>query len=120
MALILVVDPDEVFTNFANFVLKSGGHDCLTAANGTEAVALYRSMASRIDLVLTALTMRGMDGVQAILRIRMSRQDAKIICMTEFPEDRPPKGTHVLMKPFSPEALHACVDHALRRTAYAA
>ena len=37
----------------------------VTAANGTEAVALYRSLASRIDLVLTALKMPEMDGIQS-------------------------------------------------------
>jgi DNA-binding response OmpR family regulator len=77
-------------------------------------------MASRIDLVLTALKMLEMDGVQAILRIRMTRKEAKIVCMVESPDDRPPDGLAVLKKPFSPAELTACVDHALRLRAYAA
>lgn len=61
-----------------------------------------------------------MDGVQEILRIRMPRKDAKIICMLDYPEDRPPERVFVLEKPFSVTALIECVGEALQQHAVSA
>jgi CheY-like chemotaxis protein len=115
MALILVVDDDETFLSFITFALKSKGHECLTADNGAEAVALYRSLASRIDVVVTDLKMPVMDGIQAILRIRMTRKDVKIICMLDHPEEEAPQGVFVLRKPFSLEEINSSVQQALQQ-----
>jgi CheY-like chemotaxis protein len=80
-----------MYVGLITWGLKSEGHERLTAANGAEAVALYRSLASGIDLVITDLNMPVVDGVQEILRIRVTRKDAQIICMLAYPEDRPPE-----------------------------
>jgi len=116
MAVILVVDDDEMIRTLVSMLLRSKGHEILTAANGAEAVAVYRSYASQIDLVITDLNMPVMDGVQEILRIRMTKSDAKFICMTGDPEGRCPQGTVLLNKPFSPEKLFLSVDELLRPT----
>jgi CheY-like chemotaxis protein len=113
MALILVIDDDDTFLSFITWALKSDGHQCLTASNGLEAVAVYRSLATRIDLVITDLKMPVMDGLQTVLRIRMTRKDAKIICMRDYPEDRPPEQVFILEKPFSVKMLVSCVNQAL-------
>jgi CheY-like chemotaxis protein len=115
MAVILVVDDDEGIRGFVSMLLKSAGHEIVTAANGAEAVAVYRSFARQIDLVIMDINMPVMDGVQAILRIRMTRPDAKFICMTGNPEaaDRL-EGVIVLDKPFSKEKLIFSVDELLR------
>ena len=114
MAVILVVDDDAGIRGLVSMLLKSAGHETVTAANGAEAVAVYRSFARQIDLVITDINMPVMDGVQAILRIRMTRPDAKFICMTGNPEADRLEGVIVLDKPFSAEKLLLSVDQLLR------
>ena len=114
MAVILVVDDDERIRGFVSMLLKSAGHQIINAANGAEAVAVYRSFARRIDLVITDLDMPVMDGVQEILRIRMTNPHARFICMTGASGDRCPEGVVLLNKPFSVEQLLLCVDDLIR------
>ena len=82
MATILVVDDDESVRRLVSTTLELAGNRILTAANGAEAVAIYRSFADQINVVVTDMNMPVMDGVQEILRIRMTTPGAKVICMT--------------------------------------
>lgn len=101
MAVILVVDDDESVRGMVSVLLTAEGHRIVTAVNGAEAVAVYRSFPSQIDLVITDLDMPTMDGVQEILRIRMTKPDAKFICMTGGSPDRCPKDVVLMDKPFA-------------------
>ena len=116
MAVILVVDDDESIRSLVSTLLKTAGHQIVTAANGAEAVAVYRSFARCIDLVVTDVRMPVMDGVQEILRIRLTNPDAKFICMTGDSAFCCPEGVVLLNKPFSVETLISCVDQLLRQT----
>ncbi|MEX2260912.1 MAG: response regulator [Bryobacteraceae bacterium] len=113
MATILVVDDDETICRLAARILSSVGHQVLTAANGLEAIALYRSYSTQIDMVVTDLTMPVMDGYQEVLLIRETRPDAKIICMSGYSDTSCPEGALFLQKPFLPEALRQSVDKVL-------
>ena len=113
MAVILVVDDEEGVRGMVSTILKMEGHQILTAANGAEAVAVYRSFADRIDLVITDLDMPTMDGVQEILRIRMTNPEAKFICMTGGSPDRCPKDVPLVSKPFAMGEFLACVKEQL-------
>ena len=117
MAVILVVDDDESVRGLVSITLESVGNRILTAANGEEAVAIYRSYADQIDVVVTDMNMPVMDGVQEILRIRMTNPGAKVICMTGDSADRCPEGVALLSKPFSIEKLLQAVDGLLRPSA---
>jgi len=114
MAAILVVDDDKSIQGLVSTMLEAEGHRVLTAANGAEAVAVYRSYAGQIDLVVTDMNMPVMDGVEEIVRIRMTNPAAKVICMTGDSEDRCPEGVMLLSKPFSVERLFQAVDGLLR------
>ena len=61
---------------------------------------MSRLYASQIDVVVTDINMPVMDGLQEILRIRMTNPAAKIICMTGDSSDRCPEGVALLSKPF--------------------
>jgi CheY-like chemotaxis protein len=95
--------------------LESDGNHVLTAANGAEAVAIYRIHANQIDLVVTDMNMPVMGGLQEILCIRMTNPTAKFICMTGNSEECCcPEGVVLLNKPFSIENLFQAVDTLLR------
>ena len=117
MAVILVVDDDESLRSLVSTMLGSEGHEIVTAANGAEAVAVYRSFRNQIDLVITDLNMPTMDGVQEIIRIRMTNPDAKFICMTGDSAHRCPDGVALLNKPFSIPELLSCVEDLLKPSA---
>jgi putative two-component system response regulator len=62
-------------------ILRAGGYHPVLAANGNEALA---RLASDIDLVLTDVTMPGMDGFEVVRRIREHAQchDVPVIMVT--------------------------------------
>jgi len=95
-------------------ILVSAGYRVLTAANGVEEVALYRSYTTQIDLVITDLNMPVLDGYQAVLLIHETKPDAKIICMTGYAGQPVPDCTKFLAKPFTPPELVQCVAESLR------
>ena len=79
----------------ATFMVETAGAVATTAANGREAVEIYRSHpAGSFDVILMDVMMPVMDGLEATKAIRMlEREDAKkipIIAMTAnaFEEDR--------------------------------
>ncbi len=55
MATILVAEDEEAIRSLLSVILKAAGHQVVAAANGVEAVALYRSSPDRFDLVVTEL-----------------------------------------------------------------
>jgi CheY-like chemotaxis protein len=115
MAVILVVDDDQSILGLVSMLLASKDHRILTASNGAEAVAVYRSFKDQIDLTITDIEMPTMDGIQEILRIRMTNPDARFICMTGNAAGRCPEDVVLLNKPFSPPELFACVDEVLQQ-----
>jgi len=114
MAAILVVDYDRSIRELVSNTLESEGNHILTAANGAEAVAIYRRYANQIDLVVTDMNMPVMDGAEEVLCIRTTNPASKAICMTGDSEHRFPEGVILLSKPFSVEKLFQAVDGLLR------
>ncbi len=112
MAVILVADDEEMVRKLVSTVLKSAGHEVMTAANGLEAVALFRSFPKRIGLVITDICMPVMDGHEVVKLVREARPGTPIICMTGY-ADRVPEATRVLLKPFRMDELRQCVEQAL-------
>ena len=113
MAVILIADDDEGIRALAAHILRSAGHDVLTAGNGLEEVSLYRSNPDRFDVVLTDVTMPVMDGIQAVKLIRQTKPSARVVCMSGYTEKELPVGIAFLQKPFTAVTLRACIDKLL-------
>src|SRR5262245_25884384 len=113
MAVILLVEDERTVLNLASTVLRLAGHKVLTASNGLEGLAVFRSYTGLIDLVITDLKMPVMDGYELVGRIRESRPDERIICMSGYSDDQCPKGATFLAKPFLPDDIRACVNEVL-------
>ncbi len=112
MAVILVADDEEMIRTLVSVALTSIGHEVMTAANGLEAVALYRSYPKQIALVMTDMKMPLMDGHEVVKLVRETRPNAKIICMTAYTESFP-ECTRILRKPFRMDELRDCVTKLL-------
>jgi len=65
-------------------MLEFFGYTVLTAADGEEAVSIYRREWPRIDVVLLDLIMPGMGGRKCLEKLLAVRPDAKIIVASGF------------------------------------
>ena len=119
-SLILVVDDEPTIRNMAVMMLNDMGFcEVLVAANGQEAVEIYRREKDRIAVVLLDMTMPLMNGEEAYRQLRVINPEVKVILSSGYAqqsiEDRF-SGKRLfgfLQKPYSPEALQNMVESAL-------
>lgn len=108
---ILVVDDDDVVRSLLRVVLQQEGFLVWTAADGAEAVNLFRGCGRPIDLVLLDLQMPGMDGLQTLAALRQLNPQLRCCLMSSLlraPSGEAPgecDGVLLLPKPFNVESL---------------
>jgi CheY-like chemotaxis protein len=79
---ILIVDDEEVVRNFARNCLQQFGYTSVVAANGQDALEIFRRDPHRIAAVLLDLTMPVMSGEETLRELRRIRPDVKILLST--------------------------------------
>ena len=84
---VLVVDDEETLRKLAKEILEMCGYTVLTAADGEEAVKLFRAFAERIDLVLLDMMMPVMSGREAFLELRRIKPQVKVLLSSGFRAD---------------------------------
>ena len=78
MAKILIVDDAAFMRMMIKVILTKNGYEVVAeAANGVEAVELYKS--HQPDLVTMDITMPEMDGIEAVKQIKAVNPAAKVI-----------------------------------------
>ena len=77
---IMVVDDDAGIRRSLHMLLSRAGHEVLQAADGLEAVQLWRKGGA--DLVITDLHMPNKDGIQTILELLTHTPGVPIIAMS--------------------------------------
>ena len=116
-ARILVVDDDTAISEMIGIVLKGEGYEPQFAADGAQALDLFRTM--RPDLVLLDLMLPGIDGIQVCSTIR-AESGVPIIMLTAKGETTDVvKGLEsgaddYVVKPFNPKELVARIRTRLR------
>jgi PAS domain S-box-containing protein len=105
--LVLVVDDEEPIRNIARQILERFGYRALPAANGAEAVALYRARGPEIAAVLTDMAMPVMDGATAIAALKAINPGVKIIGSSGLDSGvKTDAGIrHFIRKPYTAEVL---------------
>ncbi len=84
MSKLLIVDDELDVREFAkNFFIKRK-IECLTAANGREAIGLIKT--DKPSLVLLDIRMEGLNGIDTLAEIRKIDQDVKVIMVTGVEE----------------------------------
>lgn len=76
---ILLVDDEEPIRRTGRGVLEAFGYRVISAANGEEAIALYRSTQNQIHAIVTDITMPVSDGIAVITEVRRLNQTVPII-----------------------------------------
>lgn len=116
---ILVVDDEEPVRILGCRMIDRLGYGVLTAANGTEAVSLYREHQAVIRCVLLDLTMPGMDGREVFEVLRNTDPSVKVVICSGFNEEDVVarfgewKLAGFLQKPYTLELLASCLNAVL-------
>jgi CheY-like chemotaxis protein len=116
---ILVVDDEAHIRGVATRALANAGFTVLTAANGQEAVAVFREHVKTVRAVLLDLTMPHMDGAATMIQLRQIQPDVRVVLSSGYTEedatrrfsDRDLVG--FLQKPYALSDLIAAVRAAL-------
>ena len=108
---LLLIDDEEVVRDIGADMLKSLGLKCLTAANGTEGIEIFKKNREEIKLVILDIEMPGISGEKVFHILRELRPDIKILIASgygrEYLEAEVFKGkiSHYIPKPFKIEQL---------------
>jgi CheY-like chemotaxis protein len=111
---VLLVDDEDLLLEVLAAQLDDAGYSVLAAANGTEALALLAA-GEAVDVLITDLSMPGMDGLAVIRAAQEARPRLPVVLMTGYVDDgvaiavrEAVTGSYsVLCKPFR---LHELVD----------
>jgi PAS domain S-box-containing protein len=119
--LVLFVDDEDGIRTITKQTLEKFGYQVLTAADGTEALALFMQHRTEIKVVLTDMIMPYMDGPATIRALQKVDPQVKIIAATGHGSS--PKLTEASMlgvgaclrKPFTTEVLLGILQEVLQK-----
>lgn len=123
MARIMVVEDEKQMQDILAEYMRRGGHSCVTAEDGVEALALLKQ--ENADLLILDVMMPHLDGF-TVCRLVRERSGIPIILLTAKAEEEDKlKGYEYgaddyMTKPISPRVLLAKVNALLRRTSASA
>ncbi|OPY68080.1 MAG: Blue-light-activated protein [Syntrophorhabdus sp. PtaU1.Bin002] len=81
---ILLVDDEDVVRDLIKGVLTDEPTDILEAADGTEALNIFREQHAAIDLVILDMIMPGIKGDEVLREMRNIRKDVKVIISSGY------------------------------------
>ena len=119
MAKILIVDDEPNIREVVGLYLRRDGHDVVSAADGEEALDLFRR--DDPDLVVLDLMLPKLNGLEVCRRMQAERRGPLIMLTARGEEEERIVGLSLgaddyVVKPFSPRELAARVTAVLRRT----
>ena len=84
---ILVVDDEDTIRMLVKDILEDIGYHVLAAADGLEALEIYRGKTAQIDLVILDMTMPVMGGRETFEKLKELNPDVRAILSTGYSED---------------------------------
>jgi two-component system cell cycle sensor histidine kinase/response regulator CckA len=116
---ILLVDDDDSLRRVAKRMLESMGLTVLTAADGWEAVDVFKRHAGEIDVTLLDLSMPGLSGQDVFEQILDVRSDAQVLLSSGYSREdviasfdtKKPAG--FIQKPYEQEVLQQTLEALL-------
>jgi PAS domain S-box-containing protein len=116
---VLVVDDEELIREVSEWILEESGFQVLTAADGIEALELFRRDSALIRVVLLDNHMPKMDGEAVLRELHRLEPQARVILMSGYPEKEVTRNmadlglSGFLKKPFRPDDLMGKVRQVL-------
>ena len=119
---ILLVEDDPTVRTLVSRMLATRGYEILDAADGEQAIEQFDTREHPIELVISDLMMRGLNGRETVDRIRRIEPTTKALFMSGYTNDTIiqsgdglPPGTSFIQKPFSGDKLATLVRELLDR-----
>lgn len=118
-SFILFVDDEEIIRKIGTQILQREGYNVITAVDGMDALATYKSNKDDVKCVILDLVMPKLDGMQTFRRLRKIAPDLGIILTTGYGESEIRKrfgGLKLqgfLRKPFSAATLTEMVKSVI-------
>ena len=81
---LLLVDDEEALRVVTKKMLEHLGFEVLMAANGQEALEIYRQKGKNIEAVLLDLTMPEMDGEETFRELKKIDENVKVIVASGY------------------------------------
>jgi len=118
-ATILLAEDDVVMRGLTRKMLEGHGYQVLEAEDGKSALEVIGSHQGSIDLILTDVVMKGMNGPELVLRLMDSHTETKVVYMSGYTGELVANhgldsGIRLLEKPFTRADLLQTIDAALR------
>ena len=120
---VLLVEDEDALRALGREALRMQGYTVIEAANGREALDLYATHASHLDLVVTDVVMPQLSGVDLVDKLRAQAPGLKVLFIsgyTDRTDEIEESGYRLLHKPFSPDQLVKAVGDAIASNAPAA
>jgi len=117
MKKIMITDDSAFSRNIMRQIIESGHYQVIEAANGSEAIALFKT--GKPDAVTMDLLMPDMDGIDAVKKILEADPEAKVIvCSTDkqkfrVKEAKDAGAAAFIPKPADPEKLLEILNNIL-------
>ena len=118
---VLVAEDHEGMREVANETLSSHGYTTILAADGQEALRLFKQDPTRIDLVILDVTMPGLSGPDAFTQMSAIRADLPVVFTSGHGSESASlnstiaAGAVFLQKPYAPRTLGQIVRSTLDR-----
>jgi two-component system, cell cycle sensor histidine kinase and response regulator CckA len=121
--VVLIVDDEAQLRRSAARILNANGFETLLAANGREAIEIFRDRGESISAVLLDMAMPELGGKQTFSELRRLRSDVCVILSSGYDEV---EAIHrfdsaglagFLQKPYSAAELVSCIRDAMARAA---
>ena len=115
---ILLVEDDVVMRRLTRKMLEGHGYNVLEAEDGKRALDVIQSHNAPIDLVLTDVVMKEVNGPELVLRLIESHPAMKVVYMSGYTGELvviqgPDSGIRLLEKPFTRANLLKTLDLAM-------
>jgi DNA-binding NtrC family response regulator len=111
---LLLVDDEAALAELLKKYLERLGYEVDACTAPADALARFEADPQRYALVMTDLTLAGMDGEQLVSRMRARHPKLRAIIASGYPyEPRIPRVTF-LQKPFLPKMLAEIIERELK------
>src|SRR5579872_7013519 len=115
---ILLAEDDPIMRRLTRKMLEEHGYQVVEAIDGQSALDVIVKNSGRIDLTLTDVVMKGMNGPELVLRLMDSHPEMKVVYMSgytgELVAHQGLQGSiRLLEKPFTRAGLLRMIDEAL-------